>query len=205
MFTLSHGVWSGVGLVYLAFLFVHTAANPSLSFHFPSFNTEPYLSVSTSVIKYLRWRRGCLTSNTRSLFFILLQGILGPSFLEESILSLCLSLSFHLAQGAFDVICPCLHIILLQNESENLCLLCMKTILLEPFSSQVQCVLRISQTRLNYECGRHVFFLLPFRKALIKRQRACTASCIRVGYNIHPKWHLKNLCSIKKPAGEQES
>lgn len=189
--------WSCVGLDYLAFLFVPTAANPSLSFHFLSFNMEHFLclilvllpfpfsllpSLSLRhVIKYLKWRKGCLTSNTQSLFFILLLPVsatrhTGP-FFSWGELSLPLCLSFFLSFSIFSfgsgsiwcdrrLFCLCLHIILLQNESENLCLLCMKTILLEPFSLQVQCVLRISQTRLNYDRGRHIknlkLFLLPF-------------------------------------------
>lgn len=124
---LANSVWSCVWLHYLAFLFVPTAANPSLSFHFPSFNMELFLALSwrfylshslsfprsppATIIKYLKWRKGCLTSNTilYSSSPSQLRGTLGPSFLEESFLSqsFFLSPSFHLTLGAFDVIIGC--------------------------------------------------------------------------------------------------
>lgn len=139
-FTFLHFIWSSFCALSWCFYLSHSlsflALPPSPSSNIWSGEKAVWLQTHTPY----------------SLFFFSLSqlwGTLGPSFLEESFLSLCVSFSlFSFGSGSIwcdrRLFCPCLHIILLQNESENLCLLCMKTILLEPFSSQVQCVLRLS-------------------------------------------------------------
>lgn len=123
--------WSCVGLDYLAFLFVPTAANPSLSFHFLSFNMEHFLCLILVLLPFpfsllpslsLRHRHQISEVEKRLSDFKHALPILYSSspclsyeahwallFLRRA-LSLSLSFflpSFHLTQGTFDVIVDC--------------------------------------------------------------------------------------------------
>jgi len=122
--------WSCVGRLYVAFLFVPTAANPSLSFHFPSFNMELFLALSwlfylshSLYIPHPSLSPLPPSSNIwsgekavllQTQFFILLLPVSAARYARSILflrrafsLSFFLSPSFHLSQGAFDVIIGC--------------------------------------------------------------------------------------------------